>query len=46
VFAPALTPEDAEYPERWTLSLFAVVSLLALWGIVALIAATVADHRY
>ncbi len=46
VFAPALTPEDAEYPERWSLSAIIFVSLLAIWGILALTAATVADHTY
>ena len=44
VFAPALTPEEPQYPERGSLSAIIFVSLLAVWGIGAMTAATVADH--
>jgi capsular polysaccharide transport system permease protein len=44
VFAPALTPEEAQYPERWSLSAMIFAGLLAIWAILALTAATVADH--
>jgi capsular polysaccharide transport system permease protein len=46
VFAPSLLPEEAQFPERWSLSAIIFVSLLAIWGILALTAATVADHTY
>ncbi len=46
VFAPSLLPEEAQFPERWSLSAIIFVSLLVIWGILALTAATVADHTY
>ncbi len=46
VFAPALTPEEARYPERGSLSAIIFAGLLAVWGIVAMTAATVADHTF
>ena len=46
VFSPALTPEEAQYPERWSLSLLIAVGLTMLWGVLALIAAAVEDHRH
>ncbi|RBP04632.1 capsular polysaccharide transport system permease protein [Roseiarcus fermentans] len=44
VFAPPLTPEEARYPERLSLSAIIFISLLAVWGIGAMTVATVADH--
>ena len=46
VFAPALTPEEAQYPERLALSLLIPLGLAMVWGIFALIAAAIEDHRF
>jgi len=42
--SPAL-PEDAEFPRRLSYSFIIPLMLLMLWGIVALTAAAVQDHR-
>jgi capsular polysaccharide transport system permease protein len=42
---PAL-PQEAKYPERLALSLLIPLGLTVVWGIFALIAAAVNDHRY
>ncbi len=44
VFAPALSPEEAQFPERGSISAIIFAGLLAVWGILAMMAATVADH--
>jgi capsular polysaccharide transport system permease protein len=46
VFVPPAPPEYAKYPERLSLSLLIPVALLVVWGIFALIAAAINDHRY
>jgi capsular polysaccharide transport system permease protein len=45
VFVPPSLPQDAIYPERFGYSLVIPIGLLVLWGIMALIAAAVEDHR-
>ncbi len=46
VFVPPALPEYAKYPERLSLSLLIPVALLIVWGIFALVAAAINDHRY
>src|SRR5579872_796009 len=46
VFVPPALPEYAKYPERLSLSLLIPLGLLIVWGIFALTAAAVEDHRY
>ena len=45
VFVPPALPQDALYPERFAASALIAVALLILWGIAALTAALVADHK-
>jgi capsular polysaccharide transport system permease protein len=45
VFVPPSLPQEAKYPERLAFSFIIPVGLLILWGIFALIAAAVEDHR-
>jgi capsular polysaccharide transport system permease protein len=45
VFEPPALPEEPKFPERFGLSASIAVSLLILWGIGALIAALIEDHR-
>jgi len=45
VFVPAALPQDALYPERFAASALIALALLILWGIVALTAALVEDHK-
>ncbi len=45
VFVPPALPEDPRYPERLSLSLIIPVGLLIIWGICALTAAAIDDHR-
>jgi capsular polysaccharide transport system permease protein len=45
VFEPPSLPEEARYPRRFAYSFLAFVSFLVLWGIGAMIAASVEDHR-
>lgn len=45
VFVPASLPQEAGFPERLHLSIAIPVSLLVVWGIFALLAATIEDHR-
>ncbi len=45
VFVPPSLPEDAKYPERFSLSIIIAIALLVLWGIGALTAAAIDDHR-
>jgi capsular polysaccharide transport system permease protein len=46
VFVPPALPEEAKYPERILMALLIPVGLLIVWGIFALTAAAVDDHRY
>jgi capsular polysaccharide transport system permease protein len=46
VFVPPALPEEAKYPERFSLSVLIPIGLLIVWGIFALMAAAVEDHRY
>lgn len=46
VFVPPSLPEEARFPERLAMSFIVPVSLLVLWGIFALLVATIEDHRY
>jgi capsular polysaccharide transport system permease protein len=46
VFVPPETPEEARYPERLALSLLIPIGLAVIWGILALIAAAIEDHRH
>jgi capsular polysaccharide transport system permease protein len=46
VFVPPALPEYAKYPERLGLSFIIPIGLLIVWGILALMAAAVDDHRY
>lgn len=45
VYVPPGLPEEAEYPQRLALSLLTPIGLSILWGIFALVAAAVEDHR-
>ena len=45
VFVPPELPQEALFPERFTSSALIAVALLILWGIVALVAALVEDHK-
>jgi capsular polysaccharide transport system permease protein len=45
VFVPPSLPQEARYPERLAFSFIIPIGLLVLWGIFALIAAAVEDHR-
>jgi capsular polysaccharide transport system permease protein len=46
VFVPPALPEEAKYPERFSLAVLIPIGLLIVWGIFALMAAAVEDHRY
>lgn len=45
VFVPPALPQEALFPERFASSVLLAVALLVLWGIVALVAALIADHK-
>lgn len=45
VFVPPLIPEEASFPRRIPQSLLLPVGLLILWGILALLVATIEDHN-
>ena len=45
VFVPPRLPQEALFPERFASSLMVALALLIIWGIVALTAAMVEDHR-
>ena len=45
VFVPPERPEEARYPERLALSLLIPLGLMMVWGIFALVAAAIEDHR-
>lgn len=44
VFVPPQLPEEAEFPQRWSLGLIIAICLATIWGILALAGAAVADH--
>jgi capsular polysaccharide transport system permease protein len=46
VFMPPGLPEEAQFPERLSLSLLIPLGLLIVWGIGALTAAAIEDHTY
>ncbi len=46
VFVPPALPEEAKFPERWSMSVLIAIGLTMVWGIFALIGAAVDDHRY
>jgi len=46
VFVPPALPQEAKFPQRLALSLLIPIGLTILWGIFALIAAAIDDHRY
>ena len=45
VFVPPSLPEYSRYPERLGYSIVIPLTLLVIWGIAAMIVATVEDHR-
>jgi capsular polysaccharide transport system permease protein len=45
VFVPPALPEEALFPERFGLSVVIALGLTVLWGIAALTAAVIEDHR-
>jgi len=44
-FEPPTTPDEARYPERLALTGFSILGLLATWGTLALVYASIEDHR-
>ncbi len=46
VFVPPALPDDSTYPKRISFSIIFAISLLAIWGIFALLAAAVDDHQF
>ncbi len=45
VFVPPSLPEESRYPQRIAFSFIIPICLLIIWGIFALLAATIEDHR-
>src|SRR5271170_4338964 len=45
-FVPPSVPQEAQYPQRLSLSLLIPIGFAMLWGIFALIATSIEDHRY
>lgn len=45
VFVPPALPQEATYPQRFVSSALLALALTILWGVFALLAALVADHR-
>jgi capsular polysaccharide transport system permease protein len=45
VFVPPSLPEDSHYPRRLAFPILILLGLAIVWGIVAMIFASVADHR-
>jgi capsular polysaccharide transport system permease protein len=45
-FVPPDLPQESEYPQRLALSLLIPIGLMVVWGIFALMAAAIEDHRY
>jgi capsular polysaccharide transport system permease protein len=46
VFVPPALPDESTFPKRISYSIIASISLLAIWGIFALLAAAVDDHQF
>jgi capsular polysaccharide transport system permease protein len=44
-FVPPALPEEAKFPERFSMSVIIVLGLVIIWGIFALTSAAIADHR-
>jgi capsular polysaccharide transport system permease protein len=44
VFVPAYLPQEARFPERFSMSLILSIGLFLIWGVGALSAAAVQDH--
>jgi capsular polysaccharide transport system permease protein len=45
-FVPPALPEEARFPERFSMSAIIALGLAIVWGILALTSAVVEDHRY
>lgn len=45
VFVPPSLPEESRYPQRLAFSFIIPICLLIIWGIFALLVATIDDHR-
>jgi capsular polysaccharide transport system permease protein len=45
-FVPPALPEEARFPERFSMSVITALGLAIVWGILALTSAVVEDHRY
>ncbi len=45
VFVPPALPQDALFPQRFASSVLIALSFFIIWGIVALVAALVEDHK-
>ncbi len=45
VFVPPALPDEYTYPKRWQFSLLISIAIAMIWGIAALVAASVDDHR-
>lgn len=46
VFVPPALPDESTFPKRISFSVITTLSLLAIWGIFALLAAAVDDHQF
>ncbi len=46
VFVPPALPDESTFPKRISFSIITAISLLAIWGIFALLAAAVDDHQF
>jgi capsular polysaccharide transport system permease protein len=44
-FVPPSVPQEAKYPQRLSLSLLIPIGIAMVWGIFALIGASIEDHR-
>jgi capsular polysaccharide transport system permease protein len=45
-FVPPALPEEARFPERFSMSVIIALGLAIVWGILAMTTAVVEDHRY
>jgi capsular polysaccharide transport system permease protein len=45
VFVPPSLPEESRHPDRLAMSFVVPISLILLWGVLAMLAATIQDHR-
>jgi capsular polysaccharide transport system permease protein len=44
-FVPPALPQDADYPNRFGLSMMTTCGLLMIWAILAMLSASIEDHR-